>query len=235
MITRVVYVDILKGFSMMAVVLFHIDCQFPKASWFCPYMFGDMWHVPLFFLLSGFFIKDEKLSDIKDFLKSKLKVLYVKGLYYFIPVVLLHNYFIYWGWYKMDYSYSGEFVKILEMGDFWWLILKNFLLMSREPIVGAMWFVDSLLIAMVGLCLLKWVTTFLKVNKDFWFCIMVLILVVMSNVLTREYGVVIPKISNSITAMGCFVRAIGCFVKAMGDGEDMQYIKKSLLLELCPK
>ena len=94
---RIVYLDILKGFAMMSIVLFHIVWEVPSLKLVRPSLFY-MWHVPLFFLLSGFFIKEEKLTSVGGFCKSKFKGLYVKGSYYFIPAVLLHNVFVFFNW-----------------------------------------------------------------------------------------------------------------------------------------
>lgn len=77
---RLMYVDVLKGFAIMAVVLFHINFEFPSSKLFNFSILGGMWHVPLFFFISGFFISEAKLADTKSFLWNKMKSLYIKGL-----------------------------------------------------------------------------------------------------------------------------------------------------------
>ena len=69
-----VYVNIAKGFAICAVVLLHI--HFYNESRLCHFVrciLGNSWHVAVFFLISGFFVKTESLIDPKIFLKRKLK------------------------------------------------------------------------------------------------------------------------------------------------------------------
>ena len=198
---RIAYVDILKGFAIMAVVFFHVKCQLPEAKLFNPTVLGSMWHVPLFFMLSGFFVTERKILDTKSFLYSKFKRLYLKGLYYFVPVAILHNLFIKWDWYREGVSYGGEFVSVLSISENSFLVIRQFLLISREPIVGAMWFIDSLFLAMIGLAILVRLQKTLNVREGY-LTIIILIMVVLSNLFTKKYGITLPKISNSITAMG---------------------------------
>ena len=59
---QLVWVNIAKGVAICAVVLWHIDFVtstnplLPVRS-----VFGATWHVPVFFLISGFFIKEERV------------------------------------------------------------------------------------------------------------------------------------------------------------------------------
>ena len=104
---RCVYVDILKGFAILAVVLFHIKYQFLHTTLFNPCILGSLWHVPLFFFISGFFISESKISGTKEFLLSKTQRLYLKGLYYYIPAAILHNLFFKFDWYRVG-EYKSE-------------------------------------------------------------------------------------------------------------------------------
>ena len=186
----------------MAVVQVHVNCQLPELALFYSGILGLMWCVPMFFFLSGFFVKEERLFDTKVFLTTKFRGLYLKGLYYFIPAAILHNAFFEIGWYNPNIDYSGKFEKVLQTGDHILLIFKQFLLLSREPILGAMWFVDSLFIASVGLAAIGWFLKRTKLGGYKALCFIVLIFIIAFNILTNIYGITIPKVSNSITAMG---------------------------------
>lgn len=213
---RIAYIDILKGFAIMAVVWFHIKCTLPSYSWFKPSILGSLWHVPLFFFISGFFITEKKLSATRAFVKSKVKGLYIKGLYYFLPMSFLHNTFLVCDWYRSDVSYSGVYETTLSLADIFILIVKQFFLMSREPIVGAMWFLDSLFIAMIGLAILYWVSrNVTNIDRSgYLFPLSILTLVIASNMATEVYDVVLPKINNSVTAMGLIY--LGSFMYQSG-------------------
>lgn len=205
---RVKYVDILKGFAILAVVFFHIKFTFPDAGPLIKWgVFGSLWHVPLFFLISGLFLTQKKLDNIKDFMKTKFKSLYIQGLYYFIPAVLLHNMFFVWNWYRPDVSYAGEYEHVLTLKEHIILVVKNLFLMSREPIVGAMWFLDSLLIAMVGICILNYLIRKCRSTacRGGVLLVTAISLMAFSNTLTNAYGIILPKINNSVSAMGLII------------------------------
>lgn len=68
---RFLSVDIAKGMSIIAIVFGHIAYQYP----FCQLintkdLFIYLWHVAVFFLLAGFFIKEEQLVHPKDGLRK---------------------------------------------------------------------------------------------------------------------------------------------------------------------
>lgn len=66
------WVDIAKGIAISAVVLFHISYSFPNLKLLpVTALFGYAWHVPVFFLIGGFFIKEEKLVRPVSFIRGK--------------------------------------------------------------------------------------------------------------------------------------------------------------------
>lgn len=89
------WVDIAKGLAITAVVLGHVNYMWPFHK-LLPLntLVVWLWHVPVFFLIGGFFIKDEKLLQPIVFIKGKIKSLYLLILYIYVPVLLLHNFFI---------------------------------------------------------------------------------------------------------------------------------------------
>lgn len=66
---RVEWVDMLKGFGIILVMLGH--ASFPEALVTEIYTF----HMPLFFFLSGYVFSIKKYSNFKDFLIHKAKTL----------------------------------------------------------------------------------------------------------------------------------------------------------------
>lgn len=102
-VKRFLSVDIAKGMSIIAIVFGHIAYQYP----FCQLintkdLFIYLWHVAVFFLLAGFFIKEEQLVHPKRWFKKKFSSLYLKILYFYVPAVLLHNALIKIGWYSLE-------------------------------------------------------------------------------------------------------------------------------------
>ena len=76
---RSLSVDITKGTAIIAIVLGHIAFSYPSC---CLVHCGDLvfglWHVAVFFIVAGFFIKEEQLVQPKLWFKKKFSSLYLK-------------------------------------------------------------------------------------------------------------------------------------------------------------
>ena len=100
---RSISVDITKGVAIMAIVLGHVSYLYSSNSLVDSEVFiYSLWHVSVFFILAGFFIKDDRLVQPKLWFKKKFSSLYLKILYFYIPAVLLHNVLIKIGWYSLE-------------------------------------------------------------------------------------------------------------------------------------
>lgn len=71
-------------------------------------------------------------------------------LYFYIPVVLLHNFFIRIGWYDSLTDYGGKYMGFWDLKQMISMLLQTFCFAGREPILGAMWFVYVLFLALAG-------------------------------------------------------------------------------------
>lgn len=159
-IKRKDWVDIVKAFSIIAVVLGHIDYQYPQVSLLpISTIIAWLWHVPVFFIIGGFFLKDERLTKPQSFIKGKIHSLYLPILYLYIPFVLLHNVMLDVGFYDTGIEYGGKYVSYWSAGQFVRGVAETVFLAGREPILGAMWFVYVLFIA---LCYLSIVSFLIK-------------------------------------------------------------------------
>lgn len=199
------YVDFVKGCAMISVVLIHIDFVFPTYSFLNTRdILGGLWRVPVFFLVSGFFLRDDKMKHPMIFLKPKFKTLYLKALILYISYVLLHNVFLDWGWYFYDVEYRHGFMHKWDMFEILKHIMVQFLFFYREPVGGAMWYVDSLLIALVGYSLLMWIVNKIRTNeynKEVIVGMTIFILALISFLLTKKFNVMIPRVSNSLSGL----------------------------------
>ena len=161
---RTVYIDIAKGIAILSVVLLHVDFVYPKLSFInISAMLGWYWHVPVFFLIGGFFLKEERLLQPVSFIKGKFKSLYLLAFYIYLPATLLHNVFFQLGWYSPDVVYGGKIIVEWGLKEYAIGIAKTLLCAGREPIMGAMWFVYALLFALCGYSIITYV-----VNKCKW-------------------------------------------------------------------
>lgn len=151
------WVDMAKGIAIIAVVMGHIGFCWPHSR-FLPLnvLLIWLWHVPVFFMIGGFFLDDKKLVHPVAFIKRKLKTLYLPLLYVYVPVLLLHNVFISSGIYDVGTNYSGHHVSWWGATDYVVQGIKSLLLVGQEPLLGAMWFVFVLF----------WAQTLLSVSSN---------------------------------------------------------------------
>lgn len=199
--SRTAYVDIAKGIAILSVVLLHVNLAYPKPSFInISGMLGWFWHVPVFFLIGGFFLKDERLAKPVPFIKGKMKSLYLLALYIYLPATLLHNVFFDLGWYSTDAVYGDKIIAEWGVKEYVLGIIKTLLCAGREPIMGAMWFVYALLFALCGYSIIVFI-----VNKCKWggHCVPVILLALQtaSCIFTNVYGLTIPRFSNAISVM----------------------------------
>ena len=86
-IGRISYLDIAKGISIICIILGHLDSSPINRVVFT-------FHVPIFFLISGYFV-DNKLK-ILDFIKNKAKRLLIP---YYITCLVIILLAVYWALY----------------------------------------------------------------------------------------------------------------------------------------
>ena len=200
---RFLSVDIAKGISIIAIVLGHINFQYPAGQLVnTKDLFIYLWHVAVFFLLAGFFIKEEQLVQPKLWFKKKFSSLYLKILNFYIPAVLLHNVLIKIGWYSLEST--DPVINTYSMMEFAKQTVLAICLGGREPIVGAMWFVYVLFMALVGLSIVSWAIKKISKNDrqyEWMRFVALLFMCVLAGLFSNKYGLTIRRFSNTFTAM----------------------------------
>lgn len=200
---RSLSVDIAKGISIIAIVLGHINFLYPVGQLVnTKDLFIYLWHVAVFFLLAGFFIKEEQLVQPKLWFKKKFSSLYLKILFFYIPAVLLHNVLIKIGWYSLESN--DPVINTYSMMEFAKQTVLAICLGGREPIVCAMWFVYVLFMALIGLSIVSWAIKKISKNDrqyEWMRFIALLSMCVLAGLLSNKYGLTIRRFSNTFTAM----------------------------------
>lgn len=199
------WVDIVKAITMISVVMGHISYQYPQIPLLpIPMIIAGLWHVPVFFIVGGFFIKDEKLLNPKTFLSEKIKKLYCPIIFIYIPVVLMHNWFIDIGFYDTSKLCGGKKIFYWEAIDFIKKIGEAIFLAGREPVLGAMWFAYVLFMALCYICfisfIIKKLTNESSPKNEYYKALVLLIGVVISSFLTEVFDFTIPRFNNVFTA-----------------------------------
>lgn len=202
-VCRSLSVDITKGVAIIAIVLGHIAYSYPACKLLdSSVLVYSLWHVAVFFIVAGFFIKEEQLVQPKLWFKKKFSSLYLKILYFYVPAVLLHNVLIHIGWYSL--VSSEPVIHAYSCLDFVKQTVLAICLGGREPIVGAMWFVYVLFMALIGLSVVSWVIKKLSKNNrqyEWMRCVALLTMCIIAGLLSNKYGLTIRRFSNTFTAM----------------------------------
>lgn len=127
-------VSMVKGIAIVLVVVGH---SLPLDIW--PRNIIYMFHVPLFFFVSGYCFKEKYLSDGVTFLRHRLRGLWWPFVKYGVPMVLLHNVFC-------SLHVYGPLCDVVpytlpQMGK---AVLMQFAMSGAEPLLGAYWFLNTL-------------------------------------------------------------------------------------------
>ncbi len=193
------YVDIAKGLAIIDIVCWHISSKI------IPGRFLSFWPIVFFFLVAGFYIKEEEIVKPIKFIAHKLKTLYLPATIIYLIAVLMHNPLCHWGFYPLGSAHPKtniDFV-IWDGKTYLFKFLKTIVAPNGELVMGAMWFLYALFFALCFLSVAAYISR--KIFKDkqradiLWFAIVVLTSSI-SVSLNIIYNFSIPRISQSLTA-----------------------------------
>jgi fucose 4-O-acetylase-like acetyltransferase len=198
-------VDIIKGWAMFTIIIFHASsgCFYG----YVPSLLGNAWNVAVFFIVAGFFLKTEELSKPIPFIKRKLKRLYIPATIIYSIAILLHNVFVHIGWYPLEHLHpaTGTPFYLYSVKEIIVDLIKVLLTAaSGELVMGAMWFLYTLLYAFIGMSLVYWVICrYTKTEKSrFWLMTTIVLAVsTTSCVLSQNYNLTFSRLSTAMTAM----------------------------------
>lgn len=145
-------VSIAKGIGIILMVLGHADVPY---IWNFIYMF----HMPLFFVLSGYCFKEKYLNDFKTFGIRKITGLYFPFLKWGIFFLLFHNIFFHLNIYNGEYGYRGSVSHLYSIPE---ILRRAFigcgLFLYPEQLLGGYWFLVQLFWAsIIGFVAIKFV------------------------------------------------------------------------------
>ena len=162
-------ISIAKAIGIILMVIGHSGC--PEYIHDFIYMF----HMPLFFFLSGLCFKDKYITHTSDFLLRRIKGLYVPFVLIALLFLLLHNPFLNLG------LIQGEYYELDAIYDRAKSII--FSLHKEEQLLGGFWFIPQLLYASVFFIFV------LKLLRVKWLSLLLLIFLA---VLFHYFNVTIP-------------------------------------------
>jgi fucose 4-O-acetylase-like acetyltransferase len=133
------YIAIAKALGIMLMVVGHSGC--PDYL----YRFIYMFHMPLFFFCSGFFMKPaEKFVDVRKFVFRRFKGLYWPYVKWGLLFLLFHNLFLSWKLYDPDY------INYYSRSDFIDRFLHIvFTMTGHDQLADPFWFFKQLLLSSI--------------------------------------------------------------------------------------
>lgn len=192
------YVDIAKGLAIIDIVCWHISSKI------VPGWVVSFWPIVFFFLVAGFYIKEDECIKPTKFILHKLKSLYLPATIIYMIAILMHNPLCSWGFYPIGSAHPKTNVEFIlwDVKTYLFNILKTIFAPNGELIMGAMWFLYALFFALCFLSIMAFISR--KILKDkhqsdvLWFAL--IFLFSSASVALNIYGYSIPRISQSITA-----------------------------------
>lgn len=150
---RVKYLDMVKAFAFLFVVLGHTKYQLPDDI----FRFAFAFHMPIFFIVSGYFFKTDKITV--DFMKKSFKSLILPYIYATLAVIAINiiidinsgaNVFahvrkwisamFYGSGSRTDWEYWPT--KVYTMGATWFLLAMFWARIILASVLG--WFKDNI-------------------------------------------------------------------------------------------
>ncbi|WP_338433468.1 acyltransferase family protein [Clostridium tyrobutyricum] len=183
---NVSYMDITKGLGIILVVIGHSGS--PITSYI--YLF----HMALFFFISGYFYKEEYSFAPKTLIKRRIKTLYIPFISYEIFFLIFHNVFIKLNVYSTKIGFQGmtshSYTKIEFIKNF----INSITFSSTEELAGTFWFFTvlftiNILFCIISFCIIK----FIKNNKEAYRFGVILICFFIGNILST-YNVKLPRL-----------------------------------------
>lgn len=198
------YITIAKGIGISLVVLGHCGNSVIEKIVL-------LFHMPLFFFLSGFLFRDEKLKNPIEYIKKKFLKLYLPYLIYEIIFLLLHNFFIQINIYNTNIMIGDKIVSELSAIDFIKTLVQVILCAGREPIGGALWFLVVLLFVTIMFFTISYILKKIASEKNYEnIRFLVIFLIFMCGNLLTKFGFTIPRFNNSLVML--FIYYIGFLI-----------------------
>lgn len=144
------YWDIVKGLGIIAVVIGH------TGSPLVPFVY--MYHIALFFFVSGYFYRDIYSSDPSIFIAKRMRSLYWPFVKYGLGFLIFHNVLLHINVLSSISEFGIIPTKEFTITDSLRMAEEIVTLRNTEQMPGAMWFLPSLLVAGCLFCLIRYIS-----------------------------------------------------------------------------
>lgn len=181
--------DNMKGLTIALVVLAHSG--FPYSQFIC------LFHMPVFFIFSGYCHRDfysENLKNIVLFTKKRLKSLYVPYVFFNLLLIFLHNAFYRLNLYtdnplyiKSDTLIAGfRHIGIYSVRDFVYHTVLTVGFVDGEQLAGTLWFLRTLFEVSILYVLLDLIARKLKKYREGFIAVITLSIMLTGYILNLK-------------------------------------------------
>lgn len=175
---REIGLDLVKGLCIILMVVGHSAP--PPLLHDIIYMF----HMPCFFMVSGYLIKPSYVQNIPLFIKKRLKSLWWPYFIWTVAFIVLHNIFYQFSFYPDAYSIKDV---AIYTG-------RAFVMTKTEQLLGGFWFLRSLLFASIISVL--WYRFILPLGNKYWMLLIGILLSLTISLLLKHFSFSIRYFNN---------------------------------------
>jgi fucose 4-O-acetylase-like acetyltransferase len=174
---RIMYMDIVKSFAIIAVVIGHSGSPITNIIY--------LFHMPLFFFISGYFYKDYYSKAPSILLKKRLRTLYKPYVEYELLFLALHNIFFKLYIYSNKVGYEDIVSHLYSTKEFAINAVKILAFDGTEQLAGAFWFIPVLFAVNLLFGVISYFTTkYIKENSEQFRFFAILLAFLIGNIST---------------------------------------------------
>lgn len=143
-------ISIAKGIAIILMLLGHI---FINKDTRYVHDFIYSFHMPFFFIISGYCFSEYHLNNTKQYIKKRINTLYFPYVFWLSAFAILHNYLLNSGIYNINelWGCSGLYTSHDLFENLYNIV---FYLDGKEILVGQLWFIRTLFFAVIAVFLL---------------------------------------------------------------------------------
>ena len=189
---EILYMNVAKALGICLIVIGH---SFTEDSSSTIRSFVYLFHVPLFFMISGYFFKEDYLRTPGRLIFRRIKSLWVPFFSWSLLFILLHNLFFVLHIYSTEVTFRGSSVLYNSSATTIKNISYLFLFRTSEQLLAGFWFISSLFFTVIIFLTYNLITK--KINNHYKLFIMSSIGFVL-GVLLYKFELRIPFIPYDI-------------------------------------
>lgn len=133
-------INYLKALGIILMVFGHSESAIPHAM-----SFVQMFHMPLFFIASGYCFKEKYILAPKSYVYNKVRGIWWPYVKWSLLFLLLHNVFFSLNLYNGEYGWRGSVSHLYTLSEFMGLVYTILIKMKgHEQLLGGYWFMNAL-------------------------------------------------------------------------------------------